>query len=147
MANPTINAQSNTQSNGSGQYYSANQINYAAIDKLVTLLEFQINDILNRWPIVFQVGNVVIKKSATNPTNYATSSSSFSTASNYNNTKLPNVVINGSVPSNVYLNFTFMEPLQGDQGPKGIDGIQGDPGKVGLTGPPGPSGYWGNKYI
>lgn len=102
------------------QYITPNKYPYSSFDYSIQQLKLQITDIVNRWPIAFLIGNV-----DSDPT-----------------ISSPNVLINGSIPSTVYLNFSFPYSKSGPNGTPGAAGSPGEMGPVGPTGPIGPQGYW-----
>lgn len=65
----TIVMQYINESKGKSQYITSNNINYALIDSVISGLECQIRDIMNRLPLQFVVGDVVTISNSSSHTN------------------------------------------------------------------------------
>jgi hypothetical protein len=87
-------------------------------DRILANLRSQRDDILSRFPIQFQVGQITTTTTGSKP----------------------NITIEGQLPK-VILNIAFPESLPGNPGLPGIKGIPGSTGPTGPTGPQGPAGY------
>jgi hypothetical protein len=156
----------NTQTlcNTPAQWYTPNKINYGYLDCIInSVLLPQIDDILQRLPIKFAIGNVNTNKANTTPLdNSNTYSYMIDPAIAYSQiaafsqfhpqtyqmevTKpptFPTVTINGTYPSNIRVNFNFIAPTDGNIGPMGPTGPTGPLGEQGPPGPQGPRGYAG----
>jgi hypothetical protein len=104
-------------------YLTDNKINYDYIDNKIDLLTRQYNLIdYNYNNFEFQVGNVL---TGTNPND------------------VPSIVIGGSFPNDIELNFNFPPPKPGAPGDKGETGDQGPQGQTGPMGAQGNRGPFG----
>lgn len=147
----------------SSQFYTNSKIPWNTIYQNVSHIETLVADISNSIPLQFKLGSIS-QKVMTNPIinnnnqNVVPSSANCSLVNSFyslwsieNDTtadvvkeasQIPIVTVDGSVPSNIRLNFIFPTPVPGAMGPIGPTGPVGPDG---LTGPPGPmgvQGYW-----
>ena len=131
VTTPSDNSNSNTVTSPNsatyffdkGVYLTNNKINYAYIDNTIDMLTRQYNDINYKYNnFLIKIKNVV---TGTNP-----------------NTS-PNMIIGGSFPNNIELNFSFPPPKPGIPGEKGENGDDGPEGNMGIQGVRGPNGPFG----
>ena len=140
------------------KFYTNNKLPWNIINENVSQLEQLVADISNSIPYQFKLGHV-LQKIITNPSNINSQNIVPSTANcslvesfyNWSMTndttanishQMPIVTVDGSVPSNILLNFTFPPPVAGAVGSIGPTGAVGPEGAPGPAGPMGVQGYW-----
>lgn len=145
------------------QWYTSNKINYNHLQCIIdNILQPQIDNIMQRWPIQFAIGHVQTIKATTTPI-HPSVQPTVTAFSGYNNQygqfgtttpkptmssttpTVPSLMIDGNYPSYIRLNINFPAPLDGAQGPAGPTGSPGEMGPQGPTGPQGPPGYPGQS--
>lgn len=140
------------------QYYTNSKIPWDSINSNVSEIEKIVADISNSLPLQFKLGPVLQRIMAIPNVNQniVPSSANCSLVNSYynflindttadinkNTNQNPIVTMDGSVPSNILLNFTFPPPVAGEMGPVGPTGAMGPDGPMGPAGPMGVQGYW-----
>lgn len=143
---------------GSGkQYYTNSKIPWDNINSNVSEIEKIVADISNSLPLQIKLGPVLQRIMAIPNVNQniVPSSANCSLVNSFynlindttadinkNTNQNPIVSVDGSVPSNILLNFTFPPPVAGEMGPIGPTGATGPDGPMGPPGPIGVQGYW-----
>lgn len=110
------------------KWYNGNRVNYDLLMNIINIFGQERDDILNRFPVNFNIGTISSAKMNVDENN-------FPSMINPNNIK-----ITGNLP-NITLNMILPKSLQGIQGQQGDRGLQGETGPQGDVGPKGDHGY------